>query len=275
LSAPKKQTLFNSAEKGYYCGCMKTRFCIIISLSLCLAVLVAGCGAAPSASDSASSASADGSKSVFKPKHRTADHKVIVLVGPEFATRPEVLDGLISEYGLDGAGGMVVRLQYPDSLLDGKRVKLSLLSDAVETSGATTLVTVGAPEGVAVELTRLRARKPDLRIVSLFSADDMLPVEAASGLTLEYAPPAGILADENTTVMPSDGIDVLVLAAVLAIEDPDPSISPLLRMQTSLDSARSFLRKKSVGSDWKITAWADPDTNIRSRVRLVLSSGAT
>lgn len=228
----------------------------------------------PSASGTATESSTNtGDKVVRKPRHRENDHKVVVLTGPEFAANREILDALISEYGLDGSGGMVVPLQYPDSFLEEKKLVMSRLSDAVSAPGVTTLVTVGAPEGVVRELLKIRSSKPELRIASLFTQDDMLRVELASDLTLEYAPAGEILADENATAMPSADVDALILAATLALEDPDKSIAPLQRLQTSLDAARGFLKRKTAGAAWKIDAWLDPDTNLRSRVRLVLTDG--
>jgi hypothetical protein len=254
---------------------MKSRLYLVFFCAFLCAVLFVSCGSGTPATASGAGGAESGGKAVFKPRHRTADHKVVALVGSDFASRPEILDGLIAEYGLDGSGGMVIRMQYPDAFLDGKRVKLSALADAIESSGATTLVTLGAPEGIATALSIVRNRTPGVRIANLFASDDMLPVEAVSDIALEFVPPGGILTDEDATAMPQDGVDVLVLAAVLAVEDPDASISPLLRMQTAFDAARTYLRKKDVGSDWKIDAWTDPDTNLRSRVRLVLSSGSS
>ncbi|HNY21639.1 MAG TPA: DUF3798 domain-containing protein [Treponemataceae bacterium] len=254
---------------------MKTSARVILGVAALFLTLY-GCddrrtpGAAGTTAETSKNADA---KVTRKPRHRENDHKVVVLTGPEFASKQEILDALISEYGLDGLGGMVVPMQYPESFMDGKKMVMSKLSEAVAAPGVTTLVTVGAPEGVVRELLKIRAHFPDLRIASLFTQDEMLQVELASDLTLEYAPAGDILADENATAMPAADVDALILAATLALEDPDKSIAPLQRLQTSLDAARGFLKRKTAGSAWKIDAWLDPDTNLRSRVRLVLSDG--
>lgn len=246
---------------------------------LCVAALIltlSGCedrrkaGAPGTATES--SANAD-EKVTRKPRHRENDHKVVALTGPDFAGNAEILEALISEYGLDGAGGMVIPMRYPESFTQDGKIALSKLSDAVSAPGVTTLVTVGAPEGVVRELLKIRARFPNLKIASLFTQDEMLKVELASDLTVEYAPSGDILADENATAMPASDVDVLILAATLAVEEPDKSIAPLQRLQTSLDAARGFIKRKTAGASWKLEAWLDPDTNLRSRVRLVLTDG--
>lgn len=252
---------------------MKKLSTVLLPCLAAFAVVLAGCAGKPDPSGSG----ADGKPSVaeaHKPRHRTADHQVLVMLGPGYAARPEILDGLVSEYGLSGAGGMVVKLLYPEDFKVGKQVRLSLLTEAAKHPDATVLVTVGAPDGIIYELNRIRAARPDLRIVSLFADDDAIPIEAVSDIMVENATSGELLAPENADFAPPDGIDVLLLASVLAVEDKDSSIEPLAGLTTAMDTARNLLKRKAACADWNFSDYVDPDTNLRSRTRLVLATAA-
>jgi hypothetical protein len=252
---------------------MKKLSTVLLPCLAAIAVILSGCAGKsdqPVAGVDGKPSAAD----VHKPRHRAADHQVVVMLGPDYASRPEILDGLISEFGLSGSGGMVVKFLYPEDFKEGKQVHLSKLTAAAKIPEATVLVTVGAPEGTIYELNRIRAARPDIKIVSLFANDDAIPVEAVSDIMVENATSGELLASENTDFTPPDGIDVLLLASVLAAEDKDSSVEPLAGLTTSMDTARNFLKRKGACNDWNFSDYVDPDTNLRSRTRLVLATAA-
>lgn len=205
-----------------------------------------------------------------KVSRKTADHQVLVLLGPDYADRPEILAPIIEEYGLSGSGGMVLPLRYPDSFTVDKKIRLSVLSDTAKLPSATIVVTVGAPEGIVRELVKIRAARPDMRIMSLFSADEVLPLEGVSSLVLDFAQAGELLAEENTAPISDQDLSVLVLAAMLSAEETDAAISPLDSLVVSLDASRRILKLKTAGTGWKFASFVDPDTNLRSRNHVVL-----
>jgi hypothetical protein len=212
------------------------------------------------------------------PRHKPADHRVLVMVGPSFAGRPELLSPVVEEYGvLDDAipesPGMMTVMTWPDSFIVEKRPRLSKLTEAAEDPRVTIVATLGAPEGTVRELNRLRSSRPDLKILSLFGEDAALQLEAVSDLVLDRTSPKGILEDENATpgaLLSDEAAGVLLLGALLSAEDRDQSTAPLVKLSVSLDAARSYARNRHFGSDWTVSAFVDPDTGLKSRNHLVV-----
>lgn len=212
------------------------------------------------------------------PRHKPADHRVLVMIGPSFAGRPELLSPAVEEYGvLDSAipesPGMMTVMTWPDSFIVEKRPRLSKLTEAAEDPAVTIVATLGAPEGTVRELNRLREARPDVRIVSLLGEDAALSLEAVSDLVLDRASPKGILEDENATpgsLLSDEAAGVLLLGALLSAEDRDQSAAPLVKLSVSLDAARSYARNRHFGSDWTVSAFVDPDTGLKSRNHLVV-----
>lgn len=243
-------------------GCMKKLCALSVAFALC-AVLFSACGVPAPQAAAAPAAPA-------KMFRKIADHQVLVLLGPDYADRPEILAPIIEEYGLAGSGGMILQLRYPDSFTVDKKIRLSILSDTAQLPSATVLLTVGSPEGFVRELVKIRASKPEMRIISLFSADEVLPLEGVSSLVLDYAQAGELLAEENTAVLSDPDLSVLVLAAILSGEERDAALSPIEGLAVALDASRRILKSKASGSGWKFAAYIDPDTNLRSRNHVIL-----
>jgi hypothetical protein len=122
----------------------------------------------------------------------------------------------------------------------------------------------------------MRAIKPELRMVSLFPADDAFQMEAVNSILIEYPSSGDILESENAVapVAPLVDLDVLMLAATLAAEETDASISPLDAFSTALDASRSLLRRKPALAGWTFVPYVDPETGLRSRTHLLLTAPA-
>jgi hypothetical protein len=198
------------------------------------------------------------------------DHRILVMLGSGFSTHPAILDDLVNKYGLTSSGGMVSSLLYPQSFTEGKKISLQLLSESADAPGTTIVVTVGAPEGTVRELNKIRRTHPDMQILTLFPAEQGLASEAVSSLLIDYTVSGDVLAAETGKTLSDADLGVLVLATVLSVEKPDPAVSPLLRLVTSVDSARFILKQKKPLVSWKITPFLDPETNIPSRNHVVL-----
>jgi len=241
------------------------KLCALSVSIVFFAALMAGCGA-PAEKTAAAEVAAPPARMVRK----QADHQVLVLLGPDYADRSGILEPIIEEFALASSGGMILPLAYPASFTVDKKIRLSVLSDTAKLPAVTVVVTLGAPEGMVRELTKIRAARPDMRIMSLFSADEVLPLEAVSTLVLDYAQAGELLAEENTSVISDTDLSVLVLAAMLAAEETDASIAPLDRLVVSLDAARRVLKQKNAGTGWNFASFVDADTNLRSRNHVIL-----
>lgn len=239
----------------------------VLSASFVLfSALLSGCGA-PAEKTAAASASLP-APALFARKK--ADHQVLVLLGSDYAGRAGILAPIVEEYGLAVDGGMMLHLQYPESFTIDKKIRLSVLSETAKLPAVTVVVTVGAPEGTVRELNKIRSSRPDMQILSLFSADEVLPVEAVSNLVLDYAQAGELLAEEKTAVLSDTDLSVLLLAAMLAGAEDDASIAPLDRLAVSLDASRRILKQKTAGAGWRFAAYVDTDTNLRSRNHVLL-----
>ena len=217
------------------------------------------------------------------PHFKPADHQVLVMLGPDFAPRTAILDGMISEYGIAGSGGMTLQLFYPESFMTGNKASLSVLKDKAMDPLVSIIITVGAPERTVNELSRIRAARSDIKIVTLFQSDESLPTEAVSDLLIDYPVDTGLLADENTagaeilSKFTDASLGALILGCALAEEKSTSKDSPLTRLNSGLETARTFMKLKQSDIGFTLKPYIDPDTTLRSRSHLVLSfdSGGT
>jgi hypothetical protein len=221
----------------------------------------------------------------YPPRKRAADHKVIIMLGEEYAKRPAILEPLIAEYGLSGFGGMTVPLKYPESFTVGQRTRLAVLAEHAAVSGVTIIVTIGAPEGTVNELKKIRSINPSARIVTLFSFDDILPVEAISDIVAMNPRDDKLLSDEsasNPSLAADDAsLGLLVLASVLAAEElpasetvaseTAASETPSVVLTAAFKSASDLMKLKKTAPFWAVTDWADPDTGLKSRKNLCVA----
>lgn len=210
----------------------------------------------------------------FPPRKRASDHKVIVMLGEDFAKRPAILDPVIAEYGLSGFGGMTVPLKYPESFIVGTKTRLAALAEHAAVDGVTVVVTVGAPEGTLAELNKVRSINPSMKIVTLFSSDDTLPVEAVSDIVCMDARDDKLLSDESSTLAALSADDaslgLLVLASVFAAEGipSDGAHTPEATFESSVASAADLMKLKKNAPTWSVAPWVDPDTGLKSRKNL-------
>lgn len=213
----------------------------------------------------------------FPPRKRAPDHKVIVMLGEDYAKRPAILEPLVAEYGLSGFGGMTVPLKYPESFTVGTRTRLSALAERAAVSDVTIVVTVGAPEGTVTELKKIRSIHPSMRIVTLFSGDETLPVEAVSDIVAMESREDKLLSDESapgaSLAADDPSLGLLVLASVLAAEDipADGSPDPSAIFASAISSASDLMKLKKNASTWSASAWIDPDTGLKSRKNLLVA----
>ena len=123
------------------------------------------------------------------------------------------------------------------------------------------------------ELVRIRAARPEVKIVTLFAEDNALPLEAVSDIVIDRVLPEGVLDDENASAsagLTDEESGLLLLGSALSAEEKDLTVPPLARLTTALDAARNLSKQKRLGSDWVFSAFIDPDTGLRSRNHLTV-----
>jgi len=247
---------------------------------LCFPVLFFGCTGKNVLTGALSASAPSGVADTVKsgaPHHKPADHQVLVMLGPDFTGRPAILDGIKSEYGIVGSGGMMIELLYPESFMTGNKPSISVLKDKAMDPQISIIITVGAPDRTIEQLNRIRAARSDVKIVTLFQSDESLPAEAVSDLLVDYPVDTGLLAKENTagseilSKFTDSSLGALILGCALAEETPASKDSPLLRLNAGLETARSFMKLNQTDIDFTLNPYIDPDTTLHSHSHLVLA----
>lgn len=213
-----------------------------------------------------SSVAADANPVSAKPRplHAPDGRHVAIYAGEGFGADVAgggIFAGLITEYGLLSEGGM---LFFPESV-----------DEAAEDPALTAIVTLGAPERTARALERLRATRPAVAIISVFPGDEVLSVEAVSGLVIDVPVSSDLLADENasrTEALPAADLSFLLLSAALYAERPESEAdtAPIVRFDEAMEAARREIRNPVAGKDWRITQFVDTDTGLKARNHLVI-----
>lgn len=202
--------------------------------------------------------------SAKNPIRKGADHQVVVMLGSEYAVREGILAPVIAEYGLAGSDGKAVILRYPESFTENKRVSFSALSAAASMPKTTVIVTIGAPEGTARELAKIRKNHEKINIITLFSFDESISIEAVSSLVIDSPISDDVPENESPVTLSDADVGILLLASVLFGESSDGEKTPLLRLTESLEGARKLVRLKKTDANWKLSSFIDTGTNLRS-----------
>ena len=195
------------------------------------------------------------------PRRKHEGYTVLLVTGPAYASGEGLPAHLLGEYGDGENGGMLVtadNLKATESLPEGS-----------------VILTLGAREGTARDLARLRDRVPGLRIVSIFPLDEPLQVESLSDLVIDRITPSGILADEQAAAQESlsvPDLSFLLLVAALSVDIPEVPPLPEKRLTEALARARSNARLRNAGSTWTFAPWVDPETGLRSGNHCVLDA---
>lgn len=202
---------------------------------------------------------------------KPADHQVVIVAGSPYAEKPAAFQPSIEKFGLSGSGGTLFQLVYPQSFTENKKTSLGVLSRAVSENNTRSVLTIGVPEGMVGELTKIRNKFPEMKIITIFSADEQINLEAVSNLVIDM-PSAGNMLDEEESTVVSDGnLGILLYASVLFAENPDETAPPLEKFVLALESAGKSLKQKQTVDSWKVSSYKDPDTNLRSRNHIVVN----
>lgn len=195
---------------------------------------------------------------------------VLLALGESWASRPEILADITAEYGLLEDGGMLNILRYPEDFLTEGRVRLSALTAEASDAAVSMVIALGTPQGTSRELMRIRSSRSDIRLVSVFPEDEILPAEAASDLVLDQAISGDILADEGDLALTEADISFLLLVASLAGEKILPGSSVSKLFPDVLESARKTTGRRMEALSWTFKPCIDPDTGLKAFNHLLL-----
>lgn len=214
---------------------------------------------------------------------RESDRRVLVVLGPGYAGKGEILAGASATLGLADAGGELRVLSYPADFTVEGRVNPKVLSEAAAEPRVDAVVALGAPAGFSREFAKIREARPAMPVVALICDDETLPLEASCGIVVDYATTdaAGVsvrdddaaagaaLADEASSAIPDADLSLLLLAAVHYARGTEAA--PVDRMTAAMTRAARETRQRGAQDGWSFEHFADPDTGLRSSNHLVAS----
>lgn len=208
--------------------------------------------------------------------------RLLLLSGAAFPRESGAADFLAWEYGLAEEKGRVRVLYWPETFRRTDS-SLRLVRETVREEQPDILITLGAPEGTLRELRAVREEFPDIRIVSIFPADDPLPVEAVSNLMIDQEVPAAVLSpDGDPALMPEEEAAadfsgreaaVLLLGAAFAMESGDLSATGSEILASGMQLAGTVAKEGGLiypVPDWEFLPAADPETGIKSMKHVLI-----
>jgi hypothetical protein len=191
--------------------------------------------------------------------------KVCVVFGPGY-TEPEFTEKTLSmlseQFGLEGEGGLIRPLFYPDDFLYFGIVRISRLSELASDPAVSAVITLGGPDGTALGLSTLRAQRSDIRIISAFPQDDPIAIEGVSHGVIDFArEEESLIAEEQSLEEDLKAVpDMIVPMIDFAISDYTPQMGEPLRGVIA-----------DLFDSWTVSFYTDPETGMRSGNHFILT----
>lgn len=184
----------------------------------------------------------------------------------------ERITQLISnKFGLYENGGLVVPYVYPkDFYSNGISGRISNLADYVLEKKCKALITIGAPEFTHKALAKIKDENPKCFIISLFSQDDVLGIEADSDIVLDFVEEAKTVKSENSemelavegNLQHMDKMDQIIIQTIKSVAGINSFTRP--------DAVTLKVISKIFGSDWEVATYLDSSTGLRAKNHFVL-----
>lgn len=199
--------------------------------------------------------------------------RIFVLFGYGFNdenTRKSILEILEKRYGLDGDGGLIYPIFYPDDFKHSIRsysseLYFKLKDDSRDICG---LILLGAPENTHVALARNQDfwnQEVPYPVIALFPQDEVLGLESACDIVLDKGHQAQIAGDTESEEIESSAIED---APEILIETID-YIKTLNSSLTRDSSIQAHILQMLKGH--KIHHYTDPETGLQSINHFVLN----
>ncbi|WP_024469877.1 hypothetical protein [Treponema pedis] len=210
----------------------------------------------------------------IKPKRIIRD-KILLILGKDYYEKNGILGYLKEEYGIGNEESPVKLLTYKDMTETTKLPRLKMITEKIEEYKITIVISIGIPEGGGRYLIQNAENNPLITIISLLPMDEILPLEAASDIVIDFKAPTSLLNKEDSFTVSDDDIGVLLTASVFAGEDINAKNknlknSPLEEFREALFTAQKVMQKPVFNNDYSIKPFIDSDTGIPSHKYLLI-----
>lgn len=204
----------------------------------------------------------------IKPK-RIIKNNILIVLGKDYYERKDILKYLENEYALGSPDSHVRVLPYSDMVKATKQPRLRMINEKIEEQKTTILISIGIPEGGGRYLIQAAENNPELSIISLLPMDEILPLEAASDIVVDFQIPKEIMNEEKDFLISDNEVMLLLVAAIFAGEDINAhnkniKIFPIEEFQQAFFTAQTILGKTLFTNHYTIKPYTDSDTGLQS-----------
>lgn len=209
----------------------------------------------------------------IKPK-RIIKNNILVILGKDYYTRPDILKYLQQEYDLGGENSRVTILPYSDMVKNSKQPRLRMINEKIEEYKPTILISIGIPEGAGRYLINAAEKNTNLTIISLLPMDEILPLEAASDIVVDFQIPTALL-EEKDFFISDDEVMLLLVSGIFAGEDINAhnkniKIFPIEEFSQAFFTTQQVLGKDLFPHNYTIKPFLDSDTGLQSHRYIII-----
>lgn len=228
--------------------------------------------------------SCNGKKEVQEPvrekikPHRIIKNKILVILGKDYYERLGILRYLNENYSSGSEDAPVQILPYSEMTASSKYPRFKLISEKIDEYKSTIVISIGIPEGGGRYLIQIAENNPELAIITLLPMEELLPLEAASDIVVDFKIPTALSAQEESFVIGDDEVMLLLTASVFAGEDINAKKkklknSPLEEFREALFTAQKVIGKSIFNNHYSIKPFIDSETGIPSHKYLLICKG--
>ncbi|EFW36755.1 hypothetical protein [Treponema phagedenis] len=203
---------------------------------------------------------------------RVLQKRLLFVLGQDYGERPAILQFLQTEY--ETADGQVQILTYADLTKQSRQPRTKMILDAIREQKSEVVISLGVPEASGKYLLAAKREEPSVTVISLLAAEEILPIQAASDLVIDFQLSENSLEHEQeVSVSDSELAQLLMAALVFAEEKKDGSSlqSPLLQFADSLATVSALLNEKGKNTTlYRLVNYIDPDTGLTARNHVLL-----
>lgn len=204
---------------------------------------------------------------------RELKNKILLILGKDYQTRPCITECFTKEYTEQSVKENIYMLEYSEFFISTKRARLKTIIDRIDEVLPDVIISIGIPEGAGKYLSQAAEKYPLLTIISLLPMEEILPLEAASDIVVDFELPDTLLNQESDFKISDEDVSLLILTSVFYGEDlnlrqKQIDIFPIEEFRLSFSKAEKILRRTD--KIYSLKPYSDPETNISSYKYLVI-----
>ncbi|MGL4982925.1 MAG: hypothetical protein ACRC4W_08775 [Treponemataceae bacterium] len=199
-----------------------------------------------------SSASSLPSEDFSDTSWENVDYTYHILFGYNFNDEDfiqKTIDVLTETFGTKENGGLISYSVYPTDYLAGKRTRISSLADIRETENVQGIITLGAPEGIYLPLTKMQDAGWDYPVYSLFSQENELVSQGISTFVIDSAT-KNEEGDEQIAINP-DGVPSLLVKLI-----------HFMKSNVTMEKKEIKQQLEKVLDEWNVSSYIDGETGL-------------